>query len=121
RTVQRSRDRLQEQRVGLQEVTDRLAASEPTSPEALQAEVDRSLINLEISSLLNEIVTAEGIDTTGGTVINPASATSVDRQPSPALMLVTGLLAGLALGVMAAWIRDALDPRVRSSRDLEVP
>lgn len=118
RTVERVRQQLEEERANLQEVTARLAGAEPTSIEAMQAEADRSLINLEISSLLDELSETQGIDTTGGSVINPARTAPAERTPSPTIVLAMGLLAGLAAGVVLAFARDSAEKRVRGSKDV---
>lgn len=118
RTLERSRERLDEVQAELRATTEILADAEPGSAEAAQADVDRSLLNLEVSSILDEISAAQGIDTSGGDIINPAAAAPVERSPSTTLVPATGLLAGLALGLLAAFALDSRETRIRGRNDL---
>lgn len=118
RTVQAARDRLADERARLLEATQRLAEAKAGSAEAVQAETDRSLLNFEISSTVDQLTAAQSIDTAGGFIINPAAAAPVDRQPSSSLILATGLLAGLATGLLLAFAVDAFDRRIRTSADV---
>jgi receptor protein-tyrosine kinase len=49
----------------------------------------------------------------------PASVPGQPARPQPTLYTLAGALLGLALGVGLAFLADALDQRVRSSRELE--
>lgn len=118
RTLERSRERLDEAQADLRATTEIIADAEPGSAEAAQADVDRSLLNLEVSSILDEISAAQGIDTSGGDIINPAAAAPVERSPSTTLVPATGLLAGLALGLLAAFALDSRETRIRGRNDL---
>ncbi|POH60797.1 polysaccharide biosynthesis tyrosine autokinase [Arthrobacter glacialis] len=51
-------------------------------------------------------------------VVTPASAPLAPSSPNMKIYLVVGLMAGLALGIVAALLRTTLDSRVRSERDL---
>lgn len=53
-------------------------------------------------------------------VIFPASAAQTKSKPKVTLVLVVGLLGGLALGVLLAFVRDAMDRVFRTSSQLEV-
>lgn len=107
-----------ELREALRDVNERLAAARPNSPRAIQADSDRELLNLELDSLLQQINAVNGIDTTGGTVLTPATANEVFLSPNRTLLVLGGLVIGLLVGVVVAFVRDALDRRVVDDVDL---
>jgi len=86
--------------------------------EAAEAAADQQILNLQISSLLTRISSLEGIDTTGGIVLNPASMTQVVVKPARSTTLVAGLGGGLLLGVSAAFVTHSRRRIVRSANDL---
>jgi capsular exopolysaccharide synthesis family protein len=55
----------------------------------------------------------------GGEIFKPAEAPSAPASPDVLANTVLGLAGGLALGIVIALIRDAMDRRVRSREDLE--
>ena len=118
RRLEQSSERLAELRDDLREVNERLAQVESGSAAAVQAESDRSLINLEIDSLTSQLATARGIDTNGGTVLNPAANGQVEYTPSALLVLGTTTVAGLGLGLLLAFLVHAIWPRVFSRYDV---
>lgn len=95
-----------------------IAGSAPSSRRAVQAETDRQLINIELDSLSTQINSFLGLDTTGGTVLSTAGQNPTLVAPSRALVLGVGLLAGLVVGVVLAFLLGALDRRVRDDHDL---
>lgn len=118
RRLEQSAARLAELRDDLREVNERLAQVEGGSEAAIQAESDRSLINLEIDALASQLATARGIDTNGGTVLNPAGDGAVEYSPSRLLILVTGAVAGFGVGLVLAFLVQAIRPRVVSRSDV---
>lgn len=120
RTLENSRARLESLRADLADANEReKAASAAEDVDSLtQAETDRSLITLEITSLLSQLATTEAIDTTAGSVLTPAERSEVSMSPPAALVLATGLLAGLGLGVLAAFLLQARGGRVHSGWDV---
>jgi Mrp family chromosome partitioning ATPase len=71
-------------------------------------------------------MTAAGATPSGIRIISPASSdTAVKLNPKPPLLsnaflrALLGLLAGLILGVVATWILDAFDRRLRTSKRAE--
>lgn len=52
-------------------------------------------------------------------VVTPAVAPPLPSAPNAKVALISGLVAGLALGVVAALLRTILDTRIRSERDLK--
>ena len=57
--------------------------------------------------------------TLAGRVITPASAPASPSSPRPVLLLASGLLAGLVIGLLAAFLVDHRDQRLRTRRDVE--
>lgn len=118
-TVTRDRERIDALRQSLTAAFARLAESAPGSLSAAEASADQQLLNLQISALLSRISSLEGIDTTGGVILNPASRTTITVQPSRSAVLATGAAAGLGLGIIAAFVTHSRQKVLRASRDLE--
>lgn len=116
--LDRDRERIDAHREQLIDALQRLAAASPGSPEAAEAAADQQTLSLQISALLDRISSFEGIDTTGGTVLNPASMTGVTMTPSRSLVLITGVAAGLGAGIIAAFITHSRRKKVHTPRDL---
>jgi capsular polysaccharide biosynthesis protein len=116
-------DRIEERLGGLREdltsANSRAAASEPGTTEANQAASDRELVTIEIDSLLEEKNALDLIDTSGGSVLSSASENEVASGFRPLPVLLTGMLAGLVLGVVVAFIMNAMNRRLVSTRDVE--
>jgi capsular exopolysaccharide synthesis family protein len=55
----------------------------------------------------------------GGEIVKPAEAPSAPASPDLLANMVLALAGGLALGIVIALIRDAMDRQVRSREDLE--
>lgn len=119
RTLERVNTRLSTLRDDLTEVDTVLRGAEEGSPERAQAETDRSLLDLEINAVLAEAASAQNIDTTGGSILSPAASNPIDYFPPPVPVLVTGTLAGLGLGVLLAFLLNALNTRVRGPREVQ--
>lgn len=116
--IERSRARIDDYRQQLTSAIERLASAPPGSSGAAEASADQQILNLQISSLLTRISSLEGIDTSGGVVLNPASKTAVTVQPSRTNVLMTGAGAGLILGVVVAFALRSRNKTVRSSGDI---
>jgi capsular polysaccharide biosynthesis protein len=73
----------------------------------------------QISTLQKRIADIQSRDTSGGDVVR--EGTPPDRPSGPGLapLLGLGLLGGLALGLLLAWLRSALEPRARSIAEVE--
>jgi len=117
-SVAQSDQRLQSLREELRTVNEKLNAAKAGSAAATDAETDRALLNLEISSLLSQSASTKNIDTTGGSILNPASRSTMIYEPKQGLIAIAGLLGGLGIGVILAFILNALDSRVRSEEDI---
>lgn len=120
RTLDGARTRLEGLRDDLATANEQVAAAtEAEDADALtQAETRRSLVTLEINSLLEQVSTTQAIDTTAGSILTPASRDAVSFSPSRNIVLATGLLVGLVLGLLFAFLSDALGRRVRSEGDV---
>ncbi len=116
--VRRDRERIDKDRQQLRDAIKRLAASKPGSPAAAEATADQQILNLQISALLSRISALEGIDTTGGVILNPASMTTISVTPSVRMALAVGAAAGLGIGVLIAFISHARRRTVSTERGL---
>jgi capsular polysaccharide biosynthesis protein len=81
---------------------------------------DKSALNTRISNVEFQINQLTAIDTTGGSVISPAAQNPVTTQPQPSLLLVSGLLVGMVLGIILAFILNSLARRVRDGHDVDI-
>ncbi|WP_164479107.1 hypothetical protein [Nakamurella antarctica] len=118
-TVDAIDKRVAELRKSLTETNTRAGFAAPNSTRANQAASDRELATSEINSLLTQKSTLERIDTTGGSVLSLAAENAVVSAPNAATVLATGGIAGLILGVILAFVVNAVDRRLRSRRDVE--
>ncbi|HET9969251.1 MAG TPA: Wzz/FepE/Etk N-terminal domain-containing protein [Streptosporangiaceae bacterium] len=92
---------------------------ENSSPRAAAEEQLRSARSL-LSLLNNQVgqLTAALADPSGGSIISSAIPPSRPASPQPLLVLPSGLLGGLLLGLVLAFLADRRDRRVRRRRDL---
>lgn len=118
-SLQRDNDQVEKLRVELADAIRRLEVERAGSPAAAEASADQQLVNQQISALLTRIRTLEGVDTTGGVILNPASVTEITVSPGTTTTLATGLAAGLLLGVVAAFVRSSRRRPVRTARELQ--
>lgn len=118
RVLERDQERLQAMREQLSEANARLLLASDGTLEAIQAETDRELLTLRIDALLTRSGALEGIDTSGGQVLTAASSNAVAYTPRRWPIVIGGLLAGLVLGIVGAFVREARDARVRHGADI---
>lgn len=76
--------------------------------------------NSQLSSLNSQVaqLTADLANPSGGSIISNATPPQSATSPKSSLVLPSGLLAGLLVGLILAYILDRRDRRIRSSRDL---
>lgn len=117
--VTRDRGRIEALRVQLTEAIGRLTREPSGSPAAAEASADQQLVNLQITALLSRISSLEGIDTTGGVVLNPARLTPISTKPSSVTILATGLAAGFVAGIVVAFFSHSRRKTVRGPNDLQ--
>ena len=102
----------------LVEANTRYVQAVPGSAAATQADSDRQLIGIELDSLLSQINSYTGIDTTGGAVLTSADDVPLAYAPRKSVVLLASLLFGLLLGLVLAFVRNTLDRRVRDAHDV---
>jgi Mrp family chromosome partitioning ATPase len=71
-----------------------------------------------ITELNGDISGLRALDTTPGVVIRPGVEPAGPSGPGPATMLGLGGALGVALGLLAAWVRLVFDPAVRSEGEV---
>ncbi len=103
------------------------AASLPTnSSQRAAAEEQLTSDHSQLNSLNNQVaqLATELADPAGGSIISSATPPVSPASPKPLLILPSGLLAGLLIGFVLAFIVDRRDKRIRGPRDvsqLDVP
>ncbi|MBQ1084614.1 chain length determinant family protein [Nocardiopsis sp. B62] len=111
-------DALREEQEGLYERLSELA-SEGSESAQVSAEAQADALRQEISDLGNGISPLSALLETvsPGQVISPAELPESPSSPVPLLWLVAGAALGLIAGLLAAVVRDRLDPRVHDTED----
>lgn len=83
----------------------------------LTGTAERSTLTTRISNVEFQINQLTAIDTTGGAIITPASENRVVEQR--ATLLASGLLVGLVVGIILAFVFNAMGRRVRDVYDVD--
>lgn len=102
----------------LLDANERLTAAKAGSPDRVQAESDRQLINIQLTSLVGQINQLDSIDTTGGSLISPADSHAITMAPSMKMVFGPAALLGIMFGLVAAFAVNGVDRRVDDSREL---
>lgn len=108
----------------LARVTEQIQNLGDTADESLLGELEnqRNLLSAKLGVLQQEL---EAVAATrrapvgGGEVIASAIVPESPSSPGPQTILLLGLVAGLAVGIAAAFLRDRLDDRFRGRGDVE--
>lgn len=100
------------------EIDDQLSALEPGAPSAARHTTERSQMLTELDGLLAERNGLQGVDTTAGYVLSSAADNAMATAPSRRIVLLTGLAAGVVLGVVAAFLRNPGDRRLRTAHEV---
>ena len=95
------------------ELNQRLAGDRFDSPAAKTA-VQGQLYNLQ-----KRVLDIKARDTDGGDVVRTATAPALPVGPGLRTLLALGLACGLLLGIVLAWVRSALDTRIRSVGEVQ--
>ncbi|MFD0542765.1 hypothetical protein ACFQ1B_05995 [Streptomyces mexicanus] len=74
-------------------------------------------LQTELDALHRRLVEINSRDTDGGDIVRRGEVPVRPAGPGWATLLVLGLAGGLALGILLAWLRSALDTRVRSVQE----
>lgn len=117
--VGRDQARIDETRKSLAEALERLDRAEAGSAEDASATADVQILNQQVATLLSRISALEGIDTTGGVILNPASETKISVESRLALLVVTGAAVGLIAGVLAAFLLPSRGRKLRNLRAVQ--
>jgi uncharacterized protein involved in exopolysaccharide biosynthesis/Mrp family chromosome partitioning ATPase len=90
------------------------------SPQRATAQEQLNSDQGQLSSLNSQVagLTAELTSPSGGSILSAAIPPAKASSPKPSLILPSGLLAGLLIGLILAFIVDRRDRRIRSPRDL---
>ncbi len=116
--VARDQERIEEYRSQLADAVALGDAASPGSATATRALADQQLLDQQISVVLARISGLEGIDTTGGAVLNPASMTRVVESPSRTSTIAAGAAMGLVVGLVGAFVIPLGPKRVRGMSDI---
>ncbi|MFF8841185.1 hypothetical protein ACF08N_00400 [Streptomyces sp. NPDC015127] len=73
----------------------------------------------QINTMQKRISDIESRDTSGGDVVREAEPPALPSGPGTAMLLSTGVVGGLFLGILLAWLRTALEPRARSVSEVQ--
>ncbi|KOG49517.1 polysaccharide biosynthesis tyrosine autokinase [Streptomyces decoyicus] len=106
---------LQEQR----KVLDRRIAGASGGAGRATDESERSNLVSEIADLQGRISSLKSLDTTPGDIVRKGDPPAFPSSPGLVMLLLTGAVIGLVLGILAAWVRSVLEPRVRSVADVQ--
>jgi capsular polysaccharide biosynthesis protein len=93
----------------------------PNSNQRANAQVQLSSDNSQLSSLNRQVglLTAAGVTTSGGSIIGAAQPPSKPSSPQKLLILPSGLIVGLLIGLIGAFAIDRRDKRIHSAKDVE--
>lgn len=111
--TQARQDQIKKLTAQLQDVTGKLAALPPNSPELAFDQAQSDLLKTQISQLTAELTTLTASDLGPGQIITDAQEPTNPASPSPLIFLAGGVMAGLLLGLCVALLRERMDTRVR--------
>jgi capsular polysaccharide biosynthesis protein len=91
------------------------------SPQRAAAQAQLGSDQGQLSALNGKVATLDGqaAQTSGGSIITSASPPSKPVSPKKSLVLPAGVLVGLVLGLIGAFVRDRRDQRIHTARDAE--
>jgi len=92
----------------------------PNSPQRASAESQLQSDSGQLRSLANQAasLSAQAAGSSGGSIITKASPPSTASSPKKKIILPSGLLAGLFIGLIIAFMWDKRDTRVKDARNL---
>lgn len=94
-------------------------AAEADGPAKDADEAERGSLVTQISELQSRISSYKSLDTTPGNIVRKGEPPAFPSGPGPLMLLLIGAVVGLAGGILLAWIRSVLEPRVRSVADVQ--
>ncbi|KUN86335.1 hypothetical protein [Streptomyces griseoruber] len=84
----------------------------------LERQDTKTAAQSQLYTLQKRVLDIKSRDTDAGDVVRRASAPHMPVGPGLRTLLALGLVCGLLLGVVLAWLRSALDSRIRSVGEL---
>jgi capsular polysaccharide biosynthesis protein len=109
---------------GLEKSTTRLnlqiSAFPVNSPQRVSAESQLQSATGQLKSLANQAasLSAQAAANSGGSIITKATPPATPSSPKKKIILPSGLLAGLLIGLIIAFVWDKHDTRVKGARSL---
>jgi capsular polysaccharide biosynthesis protein len=115
KNLNKRRNDLSEQ---LSSIQERLSVTTATTTRArLQAQYQ--VANQALSSITQQQTSLQSLDTSGGVVLTSASAGTTVVSPRTWVVIASGALGGLLLGMVFAFLVNVADRRVRDAHDVE--
>lgn len=102
----------------LGEVNRTLTSAPNGSVARAQASTQQQQILTELDGLLSERNGLQSVDTTGGIVLSAAADNDPAYSPGRTITLLTGLAGGLVLGIIAAFVWNPFDRRLRNAAEM---
>jgi uncharacterized protein involved in exopolysaccharide biosynthesis/Mrp family chromosome partitioning ATPase len=117
-TIQKKVSSLQDTVSGLK---SKISGLPSNSTQRISAESDLSSDQKLLTSLNNHAgaLTGDAANTSGGYVITTATRPANPTSPKKSLLLPSGLIAGLLLGLIVAFVVDRRDKRIHDAQDVE--
>ncbi|MGW0082692.1 hypothetical protein [Streptomyces sp. NPDC003393] len=112
----RTRATVQRMTSGLEQQLEVLAGKKSTAKTDDLTAADR---RDQINALQKRISDVRAFDTSGGDIVRVAQPPARPAGPSRRALIGIGLPAGLLLGLVLAWLRSVLEPRVRSVGEVQ--
>lgn len=100
------------------EIDDTMSVLPEGDPSAARHATERQQMLNELDGLLAERNGLQSVDTTAGYVLSAAADNAMEQAPSDRLALLTGVAAGVVLGVVAAFLRNPRDRRLRTGSEV---
>ena len=110
-------DQISDLEADLREVAAEVASSAGATQEAATAE--QEALQTQLALLRGQLVQVGAVNIDPGEILAAADLPSEPSSPNVLMNLLLGALGGLLVGVMAAFIRDRLDKKIRSVADVE--
>lgn len=102
----------------LGDVNQQLVSADPSSAAYAQATTQRQQIITELDGLLTQRNGLQSVDTTGGIVLSAAEDNELAYAPGRTVTLLTGLAGGLVVGIIAAFLWNPFDRRLRNAAEM---
>jgi capsular polysaccharide biosynthesis protein len=102
-------------------LSTKIAPLPANSPTRASDEAQLKALQSQSSKLTQQIgaTTGQSAQTNGGSIINKATPPGKPSKPKKALILPSGLVAGLLVGFILAFLIDRRDRRIHTAQDVE--